>query len=150
VNVDRYRFRSAWQVDADPDAVFDVLCDIGSYPRWWRQLRSVERIDDDTASVEARSALPFTLRFSAARATEDRAAGVLAVRLDGDLDGWARWTLTAGHGRTAVVYEQEVVVRGRMLRWAGTLARPVLRLNHAWMMRCGRVGLDRWVSARTV
>lgn len=146
----RYCFRSAWHVDVHPDALFDVLCDIGSYPRWWRQLRSVERIDDDTASVVCRSVLPYSLRLRAERATEDRAAGVLEVRLDGDLHGWSRWTLTPEQGRTALVYEQEVVVRGRVLQWLGLVGRPVLRLNHAWMMRCGRLGLGRWVAGRTV
>jgi hypothetical protein len=145
VDVSRYCFRSAWRVDLDPDALFDVLCDIGSYPRWWPQLRAVERVDHDTASVSARSVLPYTLRFRAQRAREDRAAGVLEVRLDGDLDGWSRWTLTPDHGRTALLYEQEVFVRGRVLRWLGLVGRPVLRLNHAWMMRSGRRGLARRV-----
>jgi len=144
----RYRFRSAWTVDMDADQLFDVLADIASYPHWWPQLRSVERVDDDTAAVVCRSALPYTLRLRARRAREDRDALVLEVRLDGDLHGWSRWTLTPRQGRTALVYEQEVVVSGRVLRWVGFLGRPVLRLNHAWMMRGGRVGLDRWVSSR--
>jgi hypothetical protein len=92
--------------------------------------------------------LPYTLRLRAHRAREDPAERVLEVRLDGDLHGWSRWTLTPWHGRTALVYEQEVVVRGRVLRWVGFVGRPVLRLNHAWMMRGGRLGLDRWVSSR--
>jgi hypothetical protein len=145
VSPSRYRFRSAWYVDLDRDALFDVLCDIGSYPRWWPQLRSVERIDNDTAWVRCRSVLPYTLRLRAHRAAQDRAAGVLEVRLSGDLDGWSRWTLTPDRDRTSLVYEQEVVVRGRLLRLAGLVGRPVLRLNHAWMMRSGRRGLARWV-----
>jgi hypothetical protein len=145
VQLNRYRFRSAWQVDADDDAVFEVLADFASYPRWWRQIRSVERIDDDTASVLCRSALPYALRLRAQRTCEDRERGALEVRLTGDLDGWSRWTLLPAGRRTTLVYEQEVVVHGRMLRWAGLVGRPVLRLNHAWMMRCGRLGLDRWM-----
>jgi len=142
-----YCFRSAWRVDLDADQLFDVLSDIASYPHWWPQLRSVERIDDDTAAVRCRSALPYTLRLRAQRAREDRDARVLEVRLDGDLEGWARWTLTPGQDGTALVFEQEVVVRGQMLRWVGFIGRPVLRLNHAWMMRGARVGLDRWVAS---
>ena len=143
-----YCFRSAWTIHADADHLFDVLSDIASYPRWWPQLRSVERIDDDTAAVLCRSALPYTLRLRARRAREDRDARVLEVRLDGDLHGWARWALTPRQDGTALVFEQEVVARGRLLRWVGFVGRPVLRLNHAWMMRGGRLGLDHWVSTR--
>lgn len=145
----RYCFRSAWTVDLDADRLFDVLSDIASYPRWWPQLRSVERVDDDTAAVECRSALPYTLRLRARRAREDRGARVLEVRLDGDLLGWSRWTLAPRRDGTALVYEQEVVVRGHVLRLLGFVGRPVLRLNHRWMMRGARVGLDRWVASRT-
>jgi hypothetical protein len=143
-----YRFRSAWTVDLDVDRLFDVLSDIASYPRWWPQLRSVQRVDEDTAAVECRSVLPYTLRLRARRAREDRDARVLEVRLAGDLLGWSRWTLTPRRDGTALVYEQEVVVRGRVLRWVGFVGRPVLRLNHRWMMRGARVGLDRWVASR--
>jgi uncharacterized membrane protein len=148
VTATSYRFRSAWTVDLDADRLFAVLSDIASYPRWWPQLRSVERFDEDTATVECRSALPYTLRLLARRATEDPEARVLEVRLDGDLHGWSRWTLAPEQGRTALVFEQEVVVRGRALRWVGFVGRPVLRLNHAWMMRGCRVGLNRWLSSR--
>lgn len=149
VKLSRYRFRSAWHVDVAYDALFDVLSDIASYPHWWRQIRSVDRIDDDTASVVCRSVLPYDLRLCAARACEDRAGGALEVRLTGDLDGWSRWTLRPSGARTALVYEQEVVVHSRVLRLLGLVGRPLLRLNHAWMMRSGRLGLNRWVAART-
>jgi hypothetical protein len=147
VDLSLYRFRSRWHVDADTDALFDVLCDIASYPRWWPQVRSVERVDEDTAAVVCRSALPYELRLRAARACEDRDAGALEVRLTGDLDGWSRWTLWPDGRRTALLYEQEVVVHGRTLRWLGLVARPALRLNHWWMMRSARLGLRRWVAA---
>jgi hypothetical protein len=149
VELSRYRFRSAWPVDVDQDTLFEVLSDIGSYPRWWRQVRSVERIDDHSASVVCRSVLPYDLRLRAARTREDRAGGALEVRLTGDLDGWARWTLRPAGAGTGLVFEQEVLVHSRLLRLLGLVGRPALLLNHAWMMRSGRVGLQRWVAAGT-
>ncbi|MGH3356449.1 MAG: SRPBCC family protein [Nocardioidaceae bacterium] len=143
-----YRFRSAWHVPADRDRIFDVLADIGAYPRWWPQVRSVDRVDEDTAALVCRSVLPYDLRMRAARAREDRDSGALEVRLSGDLDGWSRWTLRGEGSGTALLYEQEVVAHGQMLRLLGLVGRPFLRLNHAWMMRCGRVGLAGWVRAR--
>lgn len=143
-----YRFRSAWHVPADRDRLFDVLADIGAYPRWWPQVRSVDRVDEDTAALVCRSVLPYDLRMRAARAREDRDSGALEVRLSGDLDGWSRWTLRGEGSGTALLYEQEVVAHGQTLRLLGLVGRPFLRLNHAWMMRCGRVGLAHWVRAR--
>jgi hypothetical protein len=147
VDLSRYCFRSAWHVDLVADALFDVLSDIASYPKWWREVRSVERIDDETAAVVCRSVLPYQLRLRAERVRDDRAAGALEVRLRGDLDGWSRWTLRPADPGTALVYEQEVVVHSRMLRGVGLVARPVLRANHAWMMRSARLGLERWVRS---
>lgn len=141
-----YRFRSAWTLDADEETVFALLADIASYPQWWPQVRSVERVDDETASVVCRSALPYDLRMRAARLREDRASGVLEVRLTGDLDGWSRWTVRPAGGQTALLYEQEVVAHGRLLSLLGLVARPLLRLNHRWMMRCGRRGLRRHIA----
>jgi uncharacterized membrane protein len=85
-----YRFVERWRVDRPGPVVYDVLADLTSYPEWWPQVRSVERIDDDSARVVCRSLLPYSLRFDMLRARDDRRAGVLEARLLGDLDGWAR------------------------------------------------------------
>lgn len=146
MQLSRYRFRSDWVVDASFDPVFDVLADIATYPEWWPQVRAVDRIDDDSASVVVRSALPYDLRVRVARAQQDRSAGVLEARLSGDLDGWCRWTLTPRGSRTGLVYEQQVVAHRRTLRVLGLVGRPALRLNHAWMMRRGRRGLERRIA----
>lgn len=138
----RYRFEHTWTSPLASDELFDVLADVGGYPRWWPQVRAVVRVDDDTAHVVARSLLPYSLDLVLQRAVEDRAAGVLEARLGGQLDGWSRWRLTAeGPASTRLLYEQEVSVRGRLLAPGSRVARPVLEANHAWMMRGGRRGL---------
>jgi hypothetical protein len=128
--------------------VYDVLADLPSYPRWWPQVRSVERIDDDSAHVVCRSLLPYSLRFDMFRARDDRGAGVLEARLVGDLDGWARWTVRAADGGAELLYEQQVTTPGPLLRSLARVGRPVLELNHAWMMRRGRRGLTRALADR--
>jgi hypothetical protein len=143
-----YRFTERWQLRASTDVVFDVLVDLAAYPQWWPQVRSVEGIDDDSAHVVCRSALPYSLRFVTLRGREDRAAGVLEARLVGDLDGFSRWTLQPHPDGTEVVYEQRVTTQRRLLRWLAPVARPMLLLNHAWMMRGGRRGLELRLNAR--
>lgn len=128
-------------MDAECAAVFDLLADVGSYPSWWPQVRSVTAYDGEQAMFVIRSALPYSLRMRAERLVEDRAAGVLAVRLTGDLDGEARWTIKSTSGGCQLRYEQRVVMLRPLLRRLGPVGRALLRLNHAWMMRAGERGL---------
>jgi hypothetical protein len=138
-----YEFRSEWHVPAPHDQVFDVLADIGSYPLWWPQVRAVARASHGRALLVCRSALPYSLEFVVSRRREDRESGVLEAGLEGELDGWARWIVSANGSGTDVVYEQRVVTARLLLRLLAPLARPVLKSNHSWMMRGGERGLRR-------
>ncbi|MFI8518047.1 SRPBCC family protein [Streptomyces sp. NPDC085481] len=139
----RYRFRSVWRLAAAPADVYAVLERGEEYPRWWPQVREVVPVDERTGTARFRSLLPYDLLVTAEARRRDPVAGVLEIGLSGDLDGWARWTLTAlpdGAG-THALYEQEVEVRSPLMRALAVPGRPVFRANHALMMRAGRRGL---------
>ena len=94
-----------------PAAVYAALERAEDYPRWWPQVREVRRIDDASGVVRIRSLLPYDLTFTAARGAPrpgGRGPGDRACR--GDLEGWARWTLTARGTGTRARYDQEVDV----------------------------------------
>ncbi|MER7517514.1 SRPBCC family protein [Streptomyces sp. NPDC126499] len=139
----RYRFRSVWRLAAPPDAVYAVLERAEDYPRWWPQVREAVAHDDTTGTARLRSLLPYDLVVTVAARRRDPAAGVLESALHGDLEGWARWTLTAlpGGSGTRALYEQEVEVRRPLMRALAVPGRPLFRFNHALMMRGGRRGL---------
>lgn len=137
----RYRFRSVWRLAAPPDAVYGVLERAEEYPLWWPQVREVVPLDDRTGTARFRSLLPYDLVVTAEARRRDPTAGVLEVGMSGDLDGWARWTLTAEGPGTRAVYEQEVEVRSPLMRALAVPGRPLFRANHALMMRGGRRGL---------
>jgi hypothetical protein len=137
-----YRFKEHWHLPAPVDAVYEVLADLASYPQWWPQVRSVEGIDGDGARLVCRSVLPYSLRFDALRGREDRAAGILEARLAGDLVGFSRWTVRPHPAGTELVYDQHVTTPRGALKWLAPAARPLLVLNHQWMMRSGRKGLE--------
>lgn len=145
MSLNDYRFMSRWHVGADRETVFDALADLPSYPAWWPEVRVVEPVDEQNAAVVARSLLPYALRFTLTRETEDRDAGVLQVRIAGDLLGWARLTLHSGYASCMLLYEQRVTVTRGWLRAAAPLARPAFRWNHAVMMRSGERGLGAYV-----
>jgi hypothetical protein len=138
-----YRFHHAWTVPAPRPRVYDVLADVEDYPLWWRQVVAVAHLDDRSGYAECRSLVPFTLRLRLTSERQDPGEGVLRVGLDGDLEGWCESRLPERGARTDVVFDQSVVVRRPLLRGASRGLGPVLRANHAWMIRGCRPGLER-------
>jgi hypothetical protein len=139
----RYVFRSEWQLAASPDDVYAALLDVASYPAWWPQVRAVRQLDGTSGEVHCRSLLPYDLVFAIRREVEDPITRVLRARQSGDLEGWSQWSITAGAIGAVAVFDEDVVVGKPLVRRAGLLARPALRLNHSLMMREGERGLRR-------
>ena len=144
-----FTFHHEWSFAAPQEVVLASLADIEGYPRWWPQVRSVGRLDERSGRARIRSALPLTLHLVLTREIEDHARGRLRVRLDGDLEGWAQWSVDSDPqgGGACATFDQDVRVAARWSR-AATLSPAVLRANHAWMMRQGRRGLARSLSRR--
>jgi hypothetical protein len=142
-----YRFRSLWSLAAAPAVVYAALERADEYPRWWPQVREVTRLDDATGVIRIRSLLPYDLCFTAREARRDLGAGVLEIAMTGDVEGWARWTVTALGTGTVARYEQVVDVNKPLLRRFAVPGRPVFRANHRLMMRAGRRGLAAHLEA---
>ncbi|MFE6411754.1 SRPBCC family protein [Streptomyces sp. NPDC057837] len=138
-----YRFRSLWPLPVPPAAVYEVLERPEDYPRWWRQVREVTRLDGTTGVIRIRSVLPYDMTFTAREVRRDPATGVLEIAVSGDIEGWARWTVTPRGTGSLARYDQVVSVGKPLLRRFAVPGRPVFRANHALMMRSGRRGLLR-------
>jgi uncharacterized protein YndB with AHSA1/START domain len=136
-----YRFRSTWDLDAEPDTVYRLLERPDCYPDWWPQVREVRQTGDTTGELRFRSFLPYDLVVSARSTRHDPERRVLEVAMTGDLEGWVRWTVAAGRRGTQLLFEQEVVVRKALMRRFAVPGRPIFVVNHALMMRGGRQGL---------
>ncbi|MEZ3178868.1 polyketide cyclase [Streptomyces pimonensis] len=144
----RHRFRTLWTLSAPASVVCRVLERIEDYPLWWPQVRDVTRLDDTSGIVTIRSLLPYDLTSTVREGRRDPETGILEAGLSGDIDGWARWTVTRlGHHRCLAHYEQEVDVRKPLLRLLAVPGRPALRANHVLMMRAGRRGLAAHLEA---
>lgn len=146
----RYRFRDTWLVPGSAERAFEVLADLGAYPRWWPPVREVRRIDEDRAFVRIQASLPYTLRLRLDRRVQDREAGLLEVGIAGDLEGFARWRIEPRDGGALLRYEQEVVTRKRSLNVLAPVARWAFIANHAAMMRSGRRGLRAYLPRASV
>lgn len=141
-----YRFSEVWRIRASRDRVFAVLRDLERYPLWWPQVRSIAAIDESSALVTIRSALPVSLRIVTVRAIDDDARMVLEAHLAGDLEGWSRWTLHAVANGTVARFEESALLCKAIPRGIDTLVRPIFRANHSFMMRSGERGIHTYLS----
>jgi uncharacterized protein YndB with AHSA1/START domain len=141
-----YRFRSEWELDAPRATVFEVLRKGENYERWWPQVKRSARLSDGRYELAARSFLPYELRMVLTESVIDEGTGVLEANLEGDLEGFSRWTLTEREGKTIALFEEEVVTHKPLLNTLSPLVKPLLRYNHTVMMRQGERGLRRYLS----
>ena len=135
-----FAFSDTWTVAAPVDVVAATLVDLEHYPRWWPQVRAVASLGPDAAWVRCRSTLPYTLDLELEAVS--RRPPVVEVAIGGDLDGYARFTLTPEGPGTRLDFAQEVAVGG-LLAAASYVGRPVLEWNHHRMMAGCRTGLAR-------
>ncbi|WP_407925035.1 SRPBCC family protein [Amycolatopsis pittospori] len=136
-----YRFRDTWVLPGSPKAVFDAVVDLAAYPSWWRDVRSVSQVDEDTAELVCRSRLPYELRLRMHRDRQDEGEGKVRVLLSGDLEGTLDGELSPDGDGTRLEITQEVEARKPLLRKLDRVAWPLFRVNHALMMRRGQHGL---------
>lgn len=142
-----FAFRSAWNLPAPPAAVFDVLRDVGTYPRWWPQVRHARRLSDNSGELTCRSTLPYDLTFVLTAEVDDASARILRARMDGDLVGWSKWAVHDGRrGGSVAIFEEDVLLTSSLLRIAPGFVRPVLARNHTAMMRGGERGLRAYLA----
>lgn len=148
MDLQHYRFASAWRLAAPPDVVFRALREVADYPAWWPQVRRADRVDDSTYDMVVRSLLPYDLVFRSSQAVEDPVRGVLEASMTGDLVGFSRWTVTADGTRSQALFEEEVEAHKPLLRRLALAARPAFVANHGLMMRAGQRGLRAYVAGR--
>jgi hypothetical protein len=141
-----YRFDNLWHLRAPRERVYAALVDVECYARWWPQIREIQRIDADSGRVRIRSLLPYTLDLVLVRAVQDEVHGILRVDVAGDLRGWCAWNFSAEGAGTRAHFSQEVEVTAVRLQRVPFAVRPLLRGNHAHMMRSGEYGLRRYLT----
>jgi hypothetical protein len=146
VDLNSYSFRSVWPVDASSDEAFRALREVDDYPAWWPEVRRTHRIDESTHDMVVRSLLPYDLVFRTTRSREDANEGVLEARMQGDLAGFSRWTITPSGSGATLVFEEKVVAAKPLLRRLAAVARPAFVANHSLMMRHGRQGLRAYLA----
>lgn len=147
-----YVFVDEWDVEAPPEAVFEVLGDAGSYPEWWKPVYIDAEVEGPpgvgrVAHQHFRGPLPYTLkarveivRYEPPRLIESRAVG--------DLSGTAIWTITPRNGGSRVRFDWTTTADRPLLRYLSPVLRPLFRWNHNWAAMRAMEGLEPYVQSR--
>lgn len=146
MDLNRYTFRSTWEIRASKQDVFDILSELGSYPSWWPEIRRAERVGQSSFELTCRSLLPYDLLFRSTQSRRDPVEGVLEADLTGDLQGFSRWTITPADAGCSAVFDEEVDAGKPLLRRLALIARPAFKANHSLMMSHGQAGLQVYMA----
>ena len=141
-----YLFRTVWRVPAGLDDVYEILSDVTTYAAWWPEVRSVQPLGNARYLITARSLLPYELRFVSEERVNDRSRGVVEAGLSGELEGFARFTITEEGRLCRIVYDQEVDTNRTLLNVLAPIARLPFIYNHTLMMRHGEAGLRTYLA----
>ncbi len=140
-----YHFLERWHAEASPEAVWDLVADPRTYPRWWSEFLEVTPLNDiegvgARVAVHVKAALPYHMRFQLESVHYDRPHAA-EVRVTGDLVGYMRWIFAPYEHGTYLVFEQEVRTGKQLLNTLAPLGKPFFAWNHRIMMKHGQQGL---------
>jgi quercetin dioxygenase-like cupin family protein/uncharacterized protein YndB with AHSA1/START domain len=141
-----YVFIDEWDVAAPPEAAFTAIADPRTYPDWWRPVYLDVDADGPPAigtvsRQHFKGRLPYELR-TRSRIVELDPPSVVAAKVEGDLSGFGRWTLTPIADGTHVRFDWRVYADRPLLRVLTPVLRPAFRWNHNWAIARAMEGLE--------
>lgn len=150
----KYSFTTYWYIDAPIEAVWAVIYDAKSWPRWWKNVKKVTVIKEgDKNGIGAEqhhewgTALPYRLVFDVRTTKIERPHLLLADSL-GQLVGTGRWSLKEEKGVTVVRYDWDVRTTKKWMNVLAPLLKPVFAWNHKTVMNEGGKSLAAVLKTR--
>jgi len=128
-----------WSFPAPPDAVWDQMSAVDHYRSWWPWLRTFDADALDTAHIwtcAVQPPLPYSLRF-AVTLDEVIPHHLVTATIAGDITGEARLELGATDDGCDVRLVSQLAPGNRFLRTIATVARPMVRFGHDWVLDTG-------------
>jgi len=132
----RFRFPVA------PEVFWSAIGSTDEYARWWPWLigfrSGAERglVGGDVWSCIVRPPLPYTLRF-AVHLDDVEAPTLVTAHVTGDIGGHARLEVAPDGDGCTVRLISTLAPTGRAFAIVATLARPVVRRGHDWVLDTG-------------
>lgn len=135
----RVRSDRTYRFDVTPDAFWAASSAVEQYRRWWPWLRSFDAAALAEGQVWAcvvQPPLPYTLRFDLTL-EEVVEPSLVRATVTGDIVGSATLEIEAVAGGCEVNLRSTLSPRNDVLRVAATVARPIVRFGHDWVLDTG-------------
>lgn len=131
-----------------PEEVWAAVADVDRFPQWWPWLRRFDGtglVTGDRWECTVQPPLPYAVRFTVDLDEVVEGRSVRAT-VSGDVEGTARVELEAVDGGTDARLVSCLAPAGSVLRVVATVARPVARFGHDWVLDTGARSLCRHLA----
>lgn len=128
-----------WSFPVGAGLVWDQMCAVDEYPQLWPWLRTFDADALDTGEIwtcTVQPPLPYSLRFTVI-VDEVVPQRRVSATIAGDIIGEARLELSPTDGGCDVRLESSLAPGNRFLRTVATVARPMVRYGHDWVLNTG-------------
>lgn len=122
-----------------PERLWDQLASTAHYQRWWPWLESFHGgplAEGETWSCTVRPPLPYRVRFSVTfdEVVPGRSA---STTIGTDLSGTASFEISPAAGGSELHLCAQLIPTRTLLRTVSTLAHPVAKFGHDWIIGTG-------------
>ena len=125
--------------DHERAGVWQALSRVDDYPTWWPWLKEFDGVRlaaGERWRCAVRPQLPYTLRF-VIELTEVADTEHACARLEGDIRGWARITLTDYGRGSEVRLVSDLDATGGLAGLIDRLVHPLAAAGHDWVLDNG-------------
>lgn len=150
----QYDFHDQWLLPGTLEEVAEVMFDPESMPLWWPAFRSMTLVEPGDENgvgslyqMQVKGPLPYELALSY-RVREKRFPDGYAVDVFGDFEGEGTGTFTQVEGFVRSSFRMRIECRRPLIRFLSAVARPLLALQHRWVIWRGAQRVHQRIRAR--
>lgn len=128
-----------YQFSVGPGELWEAIGRVDAYRSWWpwlRQLDATGLTEGDTWTCVVQPPTPYSLRFSITL-DEVIAPSSITASVDGDIGGSARLDIAELSTGSEIRLASRLAPNNRLLRTVASVARPLVRFGHDWVLDTG-------------
>jgi hypothetical protein len=125
--------------EVPPEDLWAAMAEVGCFRTWWPWLRELDATALEPGAVWSavvQPPLPYRLRFDV-HIVEVVTLSSVTARVTGDIEGSARLDIGATPTGSTLHLISELAPTSSVLRTVATLAGPVVRFGHEWVLDTG-------------
>ena len=144
-----YSFHDRWMVHSEIETVAGFLANPENLPTWWPQFQLAQQTDSQLSgylgrqfNVVVRGFLPYKLKLEF-QVDSVSFPEQFSVVIGGDVVGRGTGKLSRVNGAIQIDFTLDLTLERTSLRWMSLLLRPLMALQHQFVMASGGVALAK-------